>query len=126
MSIYDSIYDQTYTEYQSRALGKMMRSYCLGDTLPIPMSMSHCQIPVFGKVTGDDFATIRDASLVEVPADRDQTLPLITTCDVQMVVHIGVDVDNLNVALARAEHRINTLRPEPTYVAMWSSGDFYW
>lgn len=80
MGMFDSLYaDRSATgyddEWQTKAYWCELDSYFIGDEMPPvkPYELDDYQV----EVSGDRFATVRDGRLVEVPAERDATLPLL-------------------------------------------------
>jgi hypothetical protein len=80
MGMFDSLYDKDGNEWQTKAFARNLARYEIGDAIsspPIPY-----QVEVLGDMGDDDqfidsYATIRDRRLAEVPADRDNSLPLL-------------------------------------------------
>lgn len=80
MGMFDSFYDANGNEWQTKAFGKNLDQWSIGDSIPTA-PIDH-QVMVFGGLTDDaepedSFATIRSGRVVEVPAERDQSLPLL-------------------------------------------------
>ncbi len=76
MGMFDRIYDDRGREWQTKALGRALRSWRVGDTMPLPFNG---QVEVVGGAGAEDrwgLATIRAGVLVEVPARRDPGLPV--------------------------------------------------
>ena len=78
MGMFDSLYDATGIEWQTKALNCELDRYRIGDRIG---PLFTYQAKVLGGPRGEDsryaYATIRDGALVEVPAGRDETLPLL-------------------------------------------------
>lgn len=78
MGMFDSLYDATGIEWQTKAFNCELDRYQIGDRIGPPFTY---QAKVLGGPRGEDsryaYATIREGVLVEVPADRDETLPLL-------------------------------------------------
>lgn len=78
MGMFDSLYDTHGNEWQTKALGRALDRFEVGD--PVPFSIAACQIEVLGgrhlDASMDAFATIRKGILIAVPAERDPSLPL--------------------------------------------------
>ena len=83
MGMFDSLYDDAGTEWQTKAFACLLDTYRVGDAIPCPddaPSLDTFQVQVLGGGRGafiDSFATVRDGILAAVPDDRDVTLPLI-------------------------------------------------
>lgn len=78
MGMFDSLYDAEGHEWQTKALDCTLDRYQIGDDFGPPFTY---QAKVLGGPRGANsryaYATIRDGVLVEVPTDRDETLPLL-------------------------------------------------
>ena len=78
MGMFDSLYDATGVEWQTKALNCELDRYRIGDRFGPPFTY---QAQALGGPRGEDsryaYATIRDGVLVAVPVDRDETLPLL-------------------------------------------------
>lgn len=80
MGMFDRFYDGKGREWQTKAYGRNLDSYEVGDPVnspPIPY-----QVEVFGGRTNDAeprdaFATVRHGRLASVPDERDESLPLL-------------------------------------------------
>jgi hypothetical protein len=76
--MFDRIYDAKGEEWQTKAFGRTLKSYNLGDAMPVPFTF---QVEVLGGDHHlnyvDSFATVRDGYLTAVPDQRDETLPLL-------------------------------------------------
>ena len=89
MGMFDSLYDAQGREWQTKAYDYMLDRYKIGDRMPPPDEWpdadSTYQVEVLGGDYGDHefinlFATVRDDVLVDVPAERDPSLPLVDYC----------------------------------------------
>lgn len=76
MGMFDSFYGKNNDEWQTKALGRSLDRWDIGDPVPVPFD---CQMEGIGDGPGWQvgFATIRGGLLIEVPAERDESLPLI-------------------------------------------------
>lgn len=84
MGMFDSIYDAKGIEWQTKAFECLLTRYDIGST--VTAEKLSFQVEVLGQPEPrawpepgefvDTFATIRDGILAEVPAERDETLPL--------------------------------------------------
>lgn len=77
MGMFDSFYDAEGGEWQTKALGRVLSRWDIGDPVQVPFD---CQMEALGEVDGEfvyGLATIREGVLRQVPAARDHTLPLI-------------------------------------------------
>jgi hypothetical protein len=80
MGMYDSIKDTNDHEWQTKALGRGMKVFRIGDEVPV--QLEDCQVKIFGgdgrrEDWTDSLMTIRDFKIVSVDDKRDQDLPLI-------------------------------------------------
>lgn len=77
MGMFDSFYGARGDEWQTKALGRGLRRYNVGDEVRSPVP--DCQFKVIGGRGPYPwrFATVRGGRLEAVPVDRDETLPLI-------------------------------------------------
>lgn len=78
MGMFDSIYDPTGVEWQTKALGNILARYEVGSEIPGPV------IDYQMEVIGDDkasyqwsFLTVRSGHVAQVPSKRDNALPLL-------------------------------------------------
>jgi hypothetical protein len=79
MGMYDSFYDAHGGDWQTKALGKALDRYDIGDPVPGP------PIDYQAKVLGGlrhvpsqwSYVTIRNGRVVSVPSARDHSLPLL-------------------------------------------------
>ena len=82
MGMFDSLYGADETEWQTKAIGRQLRSYDIGSAIPGPPV--DYQLEVLGGSPYDvaesyySYATVRDGELVQVPADRDPSLALLS------------------------------------------------
>ena len=88
MGMFDSMYDDQDNEWQTKAFECGLDRFREGDPMPHPNGIAWpapavYQVKVYGgprftePARGDAFATIRNSYLTTVPAERDETLPLI-------------------------------------------------
>lgn len=82
MGFFDSLYDANGDEWQTKAYGRGMRRFEIGDKLPAA-PLDH-QVEVLGGPRGprwdqsrDSFATVRNCHLDALPVERDESLPLL-------------------------------------------------
>lgn len=78
MGMFDSFYGERGDEWQTKALGRTLRRYNVGDD--VGSDIRDCQFKVIGDTrTGYEwrFATVRGGRLEAVPVDRDESMPLI-------------------------------------------------
>lgn len=81
MGMFDSFWAAS-KEWQTKAFGRSLDQWGLGDVIPGAHPLPF-QVEVLGSDIVKDgdfvesFATIRDGRLVAVPADRDESLPLL-------------------------------------------------
>lgn len=80
MGMFDSFYDAKGREWQTKAFGNQLAAWRVGD--PISSAPIDHQVAVYGTDGGtqewaDSFATIRGGKVAEVPAERDESLPLL-------------------------------------------------
>ena len=79
MGMFDSLYDEDGTEWQTKAFERILAQYNIGDVINSDFPVTY-QVEVFGG-KGDGFnhshATIFYGVLVEVDVPRDTRLPLI-------------------------------------------------
>jgi len=76
--MFDSMYDARGREWQTKAFGRSLHSWRIGDT--IESEVPSFQAKVLGSMEGQSgftLATVRDSTLVQLPAPRDPSLPLI-------------------------------------------------
>lgn len=80
MGMFDSLIDRHGDEWQTKAFDCLLRRFSIGDAIGERPPVPAYQVAVLGDPTPsqfvDSFATIRDGVLVDVPADRDPSLPL--------------------------------------------------
>jgi hypothetical protein len=84
MGMFDSLYDKNGIDWQTKAFECLLTRYDIGST--ITAEKLTFQVEVLGEpeprqwpergVCVDSYATIRDGILTEVPAARDESLPL--------------------------------------------------
>lgn len=79
MGMFDSLYDQRGTEWQTKAFRCLLDRYRIGDELPGPPI--DYQVEILGgdnskKASYDSYATIRAGTLEAIDVPRDPTLPL--------------------------------------------------
>jgi hypothetical protein len=78
MGMFDSFYDAQGREWQTKALGKSLHRWGIGD--PVPLNFD-CQIEAIGGRDASGvrvmLATIKGGALTHVGRTRDETLPLI-------------------------------------------------
>ena len=80
MGMFDTLYDKNGEGWQTKAFGRQLADFEIGDRLPDldPLTETSYQVAVLGG--RDDFieslATVRDGVLVEVPDVRRPELPL--------------------------------------------------
>lgn len=87
MGMFDSMYDDQNNEWQTKAFGRQLDRFHVGDAVPHPSGIAWpappaYQISVFGgapvhEAQKDGYATIRKGDLAAVPDERDDSLPLI-------------------------------------------------
>jgi hypothetical protein len=78
MGMFDSMIDARGNEWQTKAFGRTLERWHLGD--PVEADDPDFQVKVLGDLKdgiGYAFATVRRHVLTEVPAERDRRLPLI-------------------------------------------------
>jgi len=79
MGMFDSFLDAAGNEWQTKALGRSLTRYKIGDAVNAP-PLDH-QMQILGgpsnKTDRHSFATIRNGRLAEVPAERDEALPMV-------------------------------------------------
>lgn len=83
MGMFDRLYDNQWREWQTKSLYNTLDTLHIDDTIEIAEGAT-CQIEVTGSIDDvsggenylDAYATIRDGVLTEVPAERDEALPL--------------------------------------------------
>ena len=78
MGMFDSLYDAEGNEWQTKAFGRTLHRYEVGDEITKAPPIAY-QIIVLGPCASDDsdyaWATIRDGRIEAVPVERDLTLP---------------------------------------------------
>ena len=78
MGMFDSFYDAQGREWQTKALGRSLHRWEIGDAVPVQFD---CQLEAIGRhdATGVRvmLATIKSGQLTHVGATRDESLPLI-------------------------------------------------
>lgn len=84
MGMFDSLYDEHSTEWQTKAYHCTLRVYGIGDKVPGDFPESYpttYQVEILGGTDDapyvDSFATIRNEVLTSVNDQRDPSLPLI-------------------------------------------------
>lgn len=78
MGTFDSLYGRNPGDWQTKAMGRGMSRFVVGDELPIPLR--DCQLVVIGETArGFEWrlATVRRGRLAAVPSRRAKTLPVI-------------------------------------------------
>ena len=81
MGMFDSMYDHDGNEWQTKAYGRTLERYELGDEVPDldGWTPDIYQVKVLGgpgEGLNHGFATVQDGVLVEIPSARDAALPL--------------------------------------------------
>lgn len=76
MGMFDSLYDDRGREWQTKALGRGMSRFSIGDRLP-GMTDSY-QLEVIGRGAGYWFATVENARLVSIDQHRNPYVRLVT------------------------------------------------
>ena len=80
MGMFDSLYGSDGVEWQTKAFGRTLTAYQIGDPMPVEM-INNYQMQVIGGPHGDPYrwtyATVRDGKFAKVPDDRDESLPLL-------------------------------------------------
>ena len=80
MGMFDSMYDASLAEWQTKAFHCDLAAYRVGDELP-SIGTATYQVEVCGGPDKppfiDSLATIRDNRLVSINDERDETLPLL-------------------------------------------------
>lgn len=78
MGMFDSFYDEHRNEWQTKALGRSLARWRIGDEMPVTFD---CQMEGIGRdhpgVPEVAYATVRQGVLVAVGKVRDEGLPLI-------------------------------------------------
>ena len=82
MGMFDSLFDGSGHEWQTKAYDCLLDEYRIGDPVPVIIDAypDTYQVEVLGGPgpgSVDSFATVRGNHLHEVPAGRDPSLPLI-------------------------------------------------
>jgi hypothetical protein len=77
MGMFDSVYDADGNEWQTKAFDRVLAEWRIGDEFTT--AASDFQFKVYGGPgrLSDGIATVRNNILTAVPAERDETLPLI-------------------------------------------------
>lgn len=79
MGMFDSLYGADGTEWQTKALGRSLKRYEVGDNVDGPPIDYQMEV-IGGRLTDAGsrwaFATIRSGRLEQVPTDRDASLPV--------------------------------------------------
>lgn len=81
MGMFDRLYDDGSNEWQTKAFGRLLHSYRIGDRLPCLPTVFQVEIMggpiVDGARSRDSYATVRDGVLASVDDPRDKGLPLL-------------------------------------------------
>jgi len=83
MGMFDSFYDNAGNEWQTKAYVCDLERFVVSGPVPLvhPYDLPTYQVEVLGgpnrNPSQDGFATIRDGYVESVPAERDNTLPLL-------------------------------------------------
>jgi len=89
MGMFDSMYDEGGDEWQTKAFGRTLRRWGIGDRIEGPVD-GDWQVEVFGGPIGQParaaYATIRDGHLDAVGVERDAALPLVDYNDYRIYV----------------------------------------
>ncbi len=72
MGMFDSMIASDGSDWQTKALGRGLHRYNIGDKVPVPVR--DCQLEVLGD-SGMRWATVRGGALAAVPQLRDPNLP---------------------------------------------------
>ena len=82
MGMFDTMFDAKHNDWQTKAFGRSLEQWSVGDVIPGSHPLPF-QVEVLGSDIEDDgdfvesFATVRGSVLAEVPAERDDSLPLL-------------------------------------------------
>lgn len=79
MGMFDSLYDATRGEWQTKAFDCVLAGYRAGDEMPF-IGTDTYQVEVLGGSKPpfiNSYATIRDQRLTSLPDERNETLPLL-------------------------------------------------
>lgn len=79
MGMFDRMYDADGNEWQTKAFGRALDEWHIGDTIPTEVAdfQVECMAEIDGKFV-DSLATVLDCELVELPAERQPALALIS------------------------------------------------
>ena len=79
MAMFDRLYDEHDREWQTKAFGRTLHAYRVGDPILANIPAA-CQVEVLGDECGefvDSLATILDGALASIGDARDDRLPLL-------------------------------------------------
>lgn len=81
MGMFDSLYDKDGLEYQTKALGRVLDRYQVGDAIELDQRDDLRDVVDYQmKLLGDGktiCATVTNKRLTAIPASRDESLPLL-------------------------------------------------
>ncbi len=78
MGMFDSLYDSEGREWQTKAFNRALATFDIGSIIT-GLQADNCQVEVLAHIDGNfvrSYATIINGRLSEVPAKRDESLPL--------------------------------------------------
>lgn len=79
MGMFDRMYDADGNEWQTKAFGRTLDEWSVGDNIPteVPDFQVECMAEIDGEFV-HSFATVLDCKLAELPAERQPALTLIS------------------------------------------------